>query len=170
MYDYDAYAILVTTLKKRKAKTLVDAWESLHKRLTTHGHTTKYFVLDNECSSDLKMALKKHKKEYELTPPNMHRRNAAERAICTFKNHMMAGFATCDPQFPVAEWDRLLIQAELTLNLMRTSRVNPKLSAYTNLFGNFDFAKTPLAPPGTRFVIHKKSKDRGSWDYHGVDG
>ena len=30
----------------------------------------------------------------------------------------------------VAEWDRLLFQAELTLNLLRSSRVNPKLSAY----------------------------------------
>ena len=41
----------------------------------------------------------------------------------------MAGFATCDKDFPVTEWDRLLDQAELTLNLLRTSRVNPKLSA-----------------------------------------
>ena len=99
----------------------------------------------------------------------MHRRNAAKRAIRTFKNHMMSGFATCDKDFPLAEWDRLLPQAEVTLNLLCTSRVNPKLSAHAYLFGNFDFNKTPLAPPGT-ILIHKKSKDRGSWDYHGVEG
>ena len=170
MYDYDSNAILVTALKNRQAKTIVEAWESLHARLTQHGHTTKNFVLDNECSNDMKAALKKHNKQYQLTPPNIHRRNAAERAIRTFKNHMMAGFATCDKMFPVSEWDRLLHQAELTLNLLRTSRINPKLSAYAYLFGVFDFNKTPLAPPGTRTIIHKKSKDRGSWDYHGVDG
>ena len=51
----------------------------------------------------------------------MHWHNAAEWAIRTFKNHMMDGFATCDKNFPVAEWDRLLQQAEITLNLLRTS-------------------------------------------------
>ena len=144
--------------------------EKLHDKLTQHGHVTKKIVLDNECSAELKAALRKHKKQYELTPPNMHRRNAAERAIRTFKNHLMAGFATCDKAFPVAEWDRLLVQAELTLNLLRTSRINPNLSAHAYLFGNFDFNRTPLAPPGTKVIIHKKSKDRGSWDYHGVEG
>lgn len=170
MYDHDANAILAEALKNRQAKTLVDAWERLHQKLTVHGHVTTNFVLDNECSAELKAAMKKHKKQYELTPPNMHRRNAAERAIRTFKNHLMAGFATCDKDFPVAEWDRLLVQAELSLNLLQTARVNLKLSAYTYLFGNFDFNKSPLAPPGTKVLIHKKSKDRGSWDYHGVEG
>ena len=87
----------------------------LHKRLTIHGHVTKKFVLDNECSAELKAALRKHNKQYELTPPNMHRRNTAERAIRTFKNHLIS---TCDKDFPVAEWDCLLVQAELTLNLL----------------------------------------------------
>ena len=170
MYDYDANAILCEPLKNRQAKTIMMAWTHLHQRLTKHGHETKNFILDNKCSGDLKSALQKNNKKYELTPPNMHRRNAAERAIRTFKNHCMAGFATCDKNFPLAEWDRLLVQAEITLNLLRTSRVNPTLSAYTYLFGNFDFNKTPLAPPGTKVLIHKKSNTRGSWDYHGVEG
>ena len=59
-------------LKNRQAKKIADAWENLHQRLTMHGHTTENFVLDNECSSDLKMTLKKHKKEHELTPPKIH--------------------------------------------------------------------------------------------------
>ena len=41
----------------------------------------------------------------------MHRANAAERAIQTFKNNLKAGLASVDPAFPVAEWDRLLQQA-----------------------------------------------------------
>ena len=99
MYDYDSNAILATPLKNRQAKTIADAWELLHNRLTSHGHPTKNFLLDNECSLDLKQALTKNKKQYELTPPNIHRRNAAERAIRTFKNHCMAGFASCDKDF-----------------------------------------------------------------------
>ena len=79
---------------------------------------------------------------------------------------MITGFATCDKYFPVAEWDYLIPQAELTLNLLKTSKVNSKLSALAYLFRVFDFNKTPLAPPGTKVVIHKNIKDRGSWDYH----
>ena len=161
MYDYDSNAILAEPLKNRQAKTITDAWEKLHESLTKCGHKTKHFVLDNECSSDLKAALKKHNKTFELTPPNIHRRNAAERAIRTLKNHFLACLATCDPDFPVAEWDRLLPQTVLTLNLLRSSRANPNLSAYTYLFGIFDFNKTPLAPPGTKTLIHKKGKQRG---------
>lgn len=53
---------------------------------------------------------------------------------------------------------------------MRTARVNPKLSSYAYLFGNFNFNKTPLAPPGTKVLIRKKNKVQGSWDYHRVEG
>ena len=75
-----------------------------------------------------------------------------------------------DPDYPVAEWDRLLDQAFLTLNLLRTARINPSLSAHTYLFGNFDFNSTPLAPLGTRVVIHSKPNYRASWDANGKDG
>jgi hypothetical protein len=100
----------------------------------------------------------------------MHRRNAAERAIQSFKNHFLALLATCDPAFPVEEWDRLLEQCLLSLNLLHNSRVNPKLSSWAYLFGNFDFNATPLAPPGTKILLHLKSKVRGSWSYHGEEG
>ena len=60
MYDYDANAILATWLKNCQAKTLADAWESLYLRLSEHGHPATNFILDNECNSDFKMALKKH--------------------------------------------------------------------------------------------------------------
>ena len=58
MYDHDANAILVEALKNRQAKTLADKWKKLHDRLTKHGHVTTNFVLDNECSAELKAALK----------------------------------------------------------------------------------------------------------------
>lgn len=86
----------------------------------------------------------------------MHRRNAAERAISTFKDHFIAGLASTDKLFPIHLWDRLIPQSILTLNLMRQSRLNPRLSAEAQLNGAFDFNKTPLAPPGTRVIVHEK--------------
>ena len=108
--------------------------------------------------------------EYQLMPPHIHRRNSAKRAIQTFKNHFIAGLASTDPNFPLSNWCRLLPQAELTLNLLRPSRLNPKLSAYALLEGTFDFTRTPLAPPGTRVIVHEKTTQRLTWAPHGVDG
>ena len=90
-------------------------------KMIQHGHLKKNYILDNECSRDLKLALKKNDIDFELTPPNMHHRNAAERAIRTYKNLVFSGLATCDPSLPISEWDRLLPQATLTLNLLRLS-------------------------------------------------
>ena len=114
--------------------------------------------------------LTEHKMDFELVPPHQYRRNAAERAIRTFKNHFLAGLATCDPDFPIRQWDRLVEQAELTLNLLRNSRVNPKLSAWAYLFRNHDFNKVPLAPPGTKIVLQSKPDQRKSWAFHGEKG
>ena len=110
--------------------------------------------------------------DYQLVPPHVHRRNAAERAstIRTFKNHFVATLCSTDPAFPLFLWDRLLPQAMLTLNLLRGSRMNPKLSAHAQLFGPFDYNRTPLAPPGTRVIIHDKPSNRDSWAAHGLDG
>ena len=85
LYDYDGNVILCKAIKNRQAKTLVDAWEELHKKLTAYGHTTKNFVLDNEISEEFKIALHKYGKTFELTPPNIYHRKAAKRAIRTFK-------------------------------------------------------------------------------------
>ena len=89
-------------------------------------------------------------------PSHIHRRNAAEQAIRTFKNHFLAGLAGVDPNFPIKQWDRLLQQTEITQNLLLNSRANQQLSAYAYLFGNFDFNKTPLAPLGTEVAVHIK--------------
>ena len=36
--------------------------------------------------------------------------------------------------------------------------------------GNFDFSKTPIAPPGCLIVAHEWAQERGSWTDHGVKG
>jgi hypothetical protein len=55
--------------------------------------------------------------EYQLVPPHCHMRNTAERSIQTFKEHVVAGPASTDPDFSLHLWDRILPQAEMTLNL-----------------------------------------------------
>ena len=170
LYDHDSNAILVEPLKTKNAGEIKNAWLKLHLRLNNSGLFPKTYIIDNEASTEIKQAIKKYKLNYQLTPPHMHRINAAERAIRTFKNHLLAGLASLDPKFPINEWDRLLPQAEITLNLLRPSRIHPHLSAYSMLQGHYDFNKNPMAPPGTRIVMHTKPTKRAAWGYHGEDG
>ena len=79
----------------------------------------------------------------------------------------LAGLATCHPFFPLQEWDRLLVKAELIINLLQNAILNSKLSAWAFLFGNFDFNKSPLLPPGTKIIIHTKPGNQASWAFHG---
>jgi hypothetical protein len=108
--------------------------------------------------------------QWQLTPASIHRRNAAKRGTHTFKNHLQAGLASTDDDFPLHLWFCLVHQAQLTLNLLHNSRINPRLSAEAQLNGQFDYNKTPIAPPGIRVVIHEKSNKRGTWAPHGALG
>lgn len=161
-YDYDSNAILVEALQNRQKATITKAWNKINEILAKSGAQPNIYVMDNEASTDLKTAMKSKNIRYELVPPHIHRRNAAERAIRTFKNHFIAGLASLDPQFPMAQWDRLLSQAVLTMNHLRNARANPNLSAHAYLHGVFNFASTPLAPPGTKVLIHEKSTNRNT--------
>ncbi len=101
--------------------------------------------------------------DFQLVPPGIHWRNAAERAIRTFKNHFIAALCSVDKNFPIHLWDQLLPQAEITLNLLRGSRINPKLSAWAQVHGTFDFNRTLLGPPGCRVLAHEKPDKRKTW-------
>jgi hypothetical protein len=83
---------------------------------------------------------------------------------------LIAGLCSTDKSFPMHLWDRLLPQAVITLNMLRTSRINPKLSAATHIFGQYDFNRAPMAPPGTRIIAHENPNRRRTWAPHGQDG
>ena len=86
-YNYDANSFLVQAIADKQADTLVKAWENLHNRLMANGHTAKLYILNNECSADVKFAMNKVQVQYQLVPPGQHSRNVAERAIRAFKDH-----------------------------------------------------------------------------------
>ena len=118
----------------------------------------------------MKVFLQAQQVDFQLAPPYSHRRNHAERGIRTFQDHFTAGMASVDPRFPRRLWHKLLNQATITLNLLRPARLNPQLSAYAFLFRAFDFNRTPLAPPGTKVLVHEKPNKRPTWNDHGVEG
>jgi hypothetical protein len=128
-YIYDCNYIKIVPMKSRSASEWVRAYESIHQELIFKGFKPKLQTLDNEASTDLKNLFTVNSIAYQLVPPHCHQRNAAERAIRTFKKHFVAVLSSVDPSFPMHLWERLLPQAEITLNLLRTSRLHPQLSA-----------------------------------------
>ena len=108
--------------------------------------------------------------EYQLVPPHIHRRNAAERAIRTFKAHFFSILAGIAKTSPKNLWDLLTPQTYLTLNLMRQSNLNLKILAWEYFQGPFDYKATPLGPLGCTFMIHRKTSARKSWYFRGKEG
>jgi hypothetical protein len=110
-YVYDCNYVKVTPMKSRSASEWVKAFDTIHQELTVKGFKPKLKTLDNEASTALKIFFTANDVDYQLVPPHCHLRNAAERAIRTFKEHFVAGLSSVDPPFHLHLWDRLLPQA-----------------------------------------------------------
>jgi hypothetical protein len=170
LYDYDSNAIVAQPIKDRAAPELLRAFQVMEQKLVARGLKPKLMKLDNEASKLLKTYLDQQDITFQLVPLYIHRRNAAERAIRSFKDHLIAGRCFTDNSFPMHLWDRLLPQAVITLNMLRTSRINTKLSASTHIDGQYDYKRSPMAPPGTRIIAHEAPSRRITWAPHGQYG
>ena len=163
LYNHDSNAILAEPLTSRRERKIIRATRVLHSYLSDCGLAPQYQMLYNECPGGLKTFLRDSSVKFQLVPTHLHCTNAAERAIQTYKDHLVVGLSSCDPNFPLHLWDRLIPHATLTLNLLCPSRLNPRLSAEDLLNGAFDYNRTPLAPPVTRVVVHEAPGNRRTW-------
>jgi hypothetical protein len=123
------------------------AFDLLIQLLLIHGLRPRLQRLDNETSLALGNYITKQGIEYQLATLHIHRHNNAERAIQTFKNHFTTGLCSVDPSFTLKFWDKLLHQATITLNLLRKSGIDPRMSAHAQLNGHYEFNWIPMAPP-----------------------
>jgi hypothetical protein len=105
-------------MKYRPASEWVRSYDTIHQELTVKGFKPKLKTLDNEASTALNNFFTVNDIAYQLVPPHYHRRNAAERAIRTFKEHFMTGLSSVEPAFPLHLWYILLPQAGITMNLL----------------------------------------------------
>jgi hypothetical protein len=170
VYEYGGNFIHAEPMVDRKGPSIITAYKQAVSLFKSRGFKPLFQWLDNEASSALHSLMDDNGIAFQLSPPRCRRRNAAECAIHTFKNHFIAGLRSTNRDFPLNLWDKLLPQCLLTLNLLRRSRINPQLSAQAHMHGAFDFNRTPLAPPGTKVLIHEKPDTRGTWAPHAVEG
>jgi len=170
-FHADGNLILQQAFKTKSDRHHIAAYNSIMMRLAARGLSIDLQILDNEACLVYKEAIAfKWNAKFLLVPPDMHRRNRAERAIRTFKDHFLAILAGVDAAFPPYLWDLLLPQAELTLNLLGQFTLNPWISTWEFFQGPFDFNKTPLGPVGCRVLIHAKPATQRSWDFCAKNG
>ncbi|KAI2493168.1 Reverse transcriptase (RNA-dependent DNA polymerase) [Fragilaria crotonensis] len=128
-----------------RAKFTPTKLESLHARLVAAGLRPRLHRLDNECTVALKQFLVAEDIDFQLVPWH-----ASPQCGRTCDSHIQESLhlriVQCGQKLPLHLWDKLLPQAELTLNLLRGSRINPSLSAHAQLHGAVDFNRTPIAP------------------------
>mmetsp|Transcript_20180 Transcript_20180/g.41904 ORF Transcript_20180/g.41904 Transcript_20180/m.41904 type:complete len:183 (-) Transcript_20180:163-711(-) len=150
--DDDDNAILTAPIKSRQTDHLIAGCDLCYNQLKQAGIIPTLQRIDNKVSKELIASIEAKQLHYQLANAHNHRHNLAEWAISTSKSHFISILNGTDERFPPHLWCRLIPQAVTTLNMLRPSRLNPKLSTYNQFFGNFDFNKTPLAPLGTKVI------------------
>jgi len=150
-------AILVQAFRSKHDSHRIQAYNDLYTRLANQNQAPREHILDNEASAAFLREITKNNCTYQLVPPHVHRRNKAERAIRTFKDHFLTILAGTSPTFPANRWDLLLPQAELTLNLLRPSH-DTTTSAWESLFGTYNFDATTDTTSDQRCTITDATK------------
>jgi len=164
--------IHIEVMPNRSAGSYLQAFKATHQFFLSKGHIIHSQMMDKETSGTVEQYLKNEAKIGVIyAPTSTHRRNKAEKAIRTVKNHIISTLATADPGFPLSLWDELMPQVEITVNLLRGYQLNPAISSYHGIFGTpYNFLNHPMAPCGTKVVVLEPSDKRASWAPHGLVG
>eukprot|EP00804_Cyclotella_cryptica_P024317 CCRYP_015305-RA/>CCRYP_015305-RA protein AED:0.21 eAED:0.21 QI:0/0/0/1/1/1/2/0/741 len=158
LYHTDSNSIWVEPTKNRTEGELILA----RTRALSHMHQ----VLDNEASTAYKQAILDSGMSYQLVPPDDHRRNIAEKAIQTWKDHFIAVLSGTADKFPLHLWCQLIPHMERQLNLLRQSNANSRISAYAHLYGPHDYNASPFVPLGMEALVHDKPHRRKTYAQH----
>ena len=129
-------------------------YTTLYAQLEAVGIKPKMNIMDNEASRAIKTWLTKENTAYQTVAPGDggHRNNRAERAIQTGSKHIVSTIATTDPDFPIRYWCYGIEQMKMTINMLRKTHVNLKISAFMYLHGQFSYDAVPVLPFGWKMV------------------
>ena len=85
--------------------SIFNAYKTNFDMLEAKGFKIKLNVMDNQAMKYIIKYLNEKDSEAQLVEPGNKRLNAAERAIQTWKNALIAALATTDRDFPIQLWD-----------------------------------------------------------------
>ena len=137
-YHYNSNTIHAEPLRTRSDLDLTAAYQKLHSLLTNRGLRPHFHILDNDCPNVHKNFMRDLNKQFQQVPPHIHRRNSTELAIRPFNEQFIAGLSRTHKESLIHLWCQLIPHAILTLNLLLKSCMNPKLSGYAQMHGEFN--------------------------------
>jgi hypothetical protein len=146
LYHYKSNAILATPIVGLDNMSIFQAYKTYFEDLSAKGYTPKLNIMNNQATKHIKKFLTQNDCKLQVVEPHNHCVNATECAIQTFKAAFIAALATTDSDFPLQLWDRLTLQVQDMLNMLRASRINKKKSAYETLNGHTIGINTHLPP------------------------
>jgi hypothetical protein len=130
VYHYESNAILALPISGFSNPVIFAVYKQQYKLLDSKGFVVKLNLMDNQASNIIVQFLIPKQCDLMLVEPNNHRVNATEHAVQTFEDHFVSVLATTDSKCPLQLWDCLAPHVEMSLNMLRSSRINPTKSAY----------------------------------------
>eukprot|EP00804_Cyclotella_cryptica_P015207 CCRYP_000733-RA/>CCRYP_000733-RA protein AED:0.43 eAED:0.26 QI:0/0/0/1/1/1/3/0/840 len=101
LYHADTNSIWIEPTKNRTEGELILARSRALLRMKACNITPQHQVLDNEVSAAYRDVITTSGMTYQLVPPNDHRRNIAEKAIQTWKDHFVSALSGTADNFPL---------------------------------------------------------------------
>jgi hypothetical protein len=122
MYDFDTNSIIGKLVKSRDADQLVFGYQQCYDELREGNVTPILHRLDNEVKDLLFAAITANNCKFQIATAHSHRQLIAERAIQTYKYHLISVLNGTDRNFPAYLWCSLIEQVNIQINLLRQSR------------------------------------------------
>ena len=76
-------------IKNRSEQEFLRAYKEVYDDMEKRGFKPKFHKLDNKSSAEIQKFIASRNANVQFAPPDMHRQNAAERAVRTWKNHFI---------------------------------------------------------------------------------
>ncbi len=152
-YVYDANFVKEVPVKSRHRQEFLRAYEEIYKWCTVRGFKPRLHKLDNETSNDVEDFIESQNANMQYSALGSHCL-PTEKAIQTYKSYFKSTTASLLNKFPIGYWCRLCKQVDLSVDIVRACRRNPRLSAWAACKGNFHFDSMPIAQPGTKMLMH----------------
>ena len=135
VHEIDGNSTWVEPMKNKSQGEMIRARRAALLRMKLQHIVPLRQILDNEISEAYKEEIRKTGMTYQLVPPDDHRRNLAERAIQTWKNHFVSVLNGTSSTFPLHLWCRIIPLAERQLLLLSHSNVNTHILSYVHVYG-----------------------------------
>ena len=166
LYHIDSNSTWVEPMRDRTEGELIAARRRGVERMKKRGIEAGHQVLDNEVSKAYKDEITTSGMTFQLVPPDDHRRNLAEKAIQTWKDHFIGVLSGTAETFPLHLWCQAIPQMERQLLLLQRSNVNPSISAYSHVYGQHNYDAAPFVPIGMESLVHEKPRRRRTFAEH----